>query len=236
MTLWGLYGDLLHEPFDWKKVLRSIFLGVIYSVYLFLIDASLPLIVVIFMVIAFERITTEIFKASIRQESQSKYKIPSDLNIHLPRSIKIPIGMSLILLVPLSLPFISFHIDYFLLLFIAMFLPALGGMLKDAPFEGFQLLKFFRTPVFVLSLFLYLVYFFPNLEQKYLLLALWGGERILSECYKKIINSHSPGKFKQDNLHPISKSWKSRRKFLLLPYIFNLILIFGIAYYSSIYY
>src|SRR5687767_13041682 len=92
MIFWGVYGDLLLEPFSFKKVLRSLILGLVYSVYLYWVNNQLPLILVVLIVIAFERLTTEIYKALIRDERQVKYKIPSDLNVDFPRSIEKIIG------------------------------------------------------------------------------------------------------------------------------------------------
>lgn len=98
------------------------------------------------------------------------------------------------------------------LLLLAGFSTALGGMLKDAPYEGFELLKFFRSPIIALTIGLPLIYFFPTLELKYLLFSVWGGERIVSEYYKKIIRGMSPGKFKVDAHQPKNKDWLAKRK------------------------
>ena len=81
MILWGLYGDLLVEKFNVLKVFRSILIAILWSILLFIINPNLPLFVVALVVISLERITTEIYKALVRQEDQGKYKIPSDLNI-----------------------------------------------------------------------------------------------------------------------------------------------------------
>ena len=88
MILWGVYGDLLAEDFSALKIVRSIMLGIIWSLFLFYINPELPLVIVALSVISLERISTEIYKAFLRSEDQRKYAIPSDLRIRLNRGIK----------------------------------------------------------------------------------------------------------------------------------------------------
>lgn len=116
-----------------------------------------------------------------------------------------------------------------MLLLLAALLPGIGGALKDAPYEGFDRLKFFRSPIVILIVGIVLKRLFPNLEDKYFLLSLWGAERIISECYKKIINGHVPGKFRRDLHHHLKPSWKTYRKILLVPYCACLMVIVFIA-------
>lgn len=232
MVLWGVYGDLLIEPFSHRKVFRSLAFGFIYSIYLYWVNNQLPLILVALIVIAFERVTTEIFKALIRNERQIKYKIPSDLGIDFPRSIEKVVGLLLIVAIALAFKYITFNLNLIFLFVIAVFVPALGEMIKDAPYEGFYPFKFLRSPIIVLLVGLFLFKFFPMYEQKYLLFALWGGERIISECYKKILKGNIPGKFKRDVHHHINYSWKVRRKLVLIPYLVSLTLIISLAFYS----
>lgn len=222
MILWGLYGDLMIESFSFKKVLRSLIFGLIFSVYLYWVNSSLPLILVCFIVITFERGTTEIYKALIRDERQIKYKIPSDLGINFPRPIEKMVGYLLILSLALFFKYTSFNLNLTVLYVIAVLTPALGGMSKDAPYEGFAKFKFFRSPMVVLLVGFFLLKFFPGYEQKYLLFALWGGERIISECYKKILSGHTPGKFKVNANYHLKRSWEKERKILLILYLLSL--------------
>src|SRR4029079_6854784 len=97
MILWGLYGDLLVEKFEWFKVLRSIVFALFWSALLFFIHPQLPLFIVALVVICLERITTEIYKLLIRVEDQKKYKIPSDLKINLSKEVKIVLGLLIII-------------------------------------------------------------------------------------------------------------------------------------------
>ena len=200
MILWGLYGDLLVEKFNILKVVRSLCIGVLWGIFLFKIDPNLPLFIVALVVISLERITTEIYKALVRVENQSKYSIPSDLNIKLNQKLKLLLGLFFILLLGVAIYLIEIPINKVFIIFIIGILIALGGMLKDAPYEGFNLVKFFRSPVVAIAIGFLLLILFPNISGKYFLLATAGGERILSEFYKKIFQGRIPGTFKQRKL------------------------------------
>lgn len=65
---WGIYGDLLAEKFHPLSIIRSLILGLIYSVCIFIKSPNLPLIIVVLSVIALERSTTELYKALIRDQ------------------------------------------------------------------------------------------------------------------------------------------------------------------------
>jgi hypothetical protein len=232
MIIWGLYGDLLIENFSYKKVLRSIFLGIVYSIFVFYVNSNLPLILVALIVIAFERATTEIYKALIRDERQEKYKIPSDLNVNFPRWIEKTVGVFLILLIAYFFMTTNFEINLLIIFIIASFLPALGGMMKDAPYEGFYPIKFFRSPFVILVVGFLLINNFSTFDQKYLLFSAWGGERLISEFYKKILNGKIPGKFKRDIHHHIKHSWKVERKILLIPYTMTVVALLTLIIFS----
>lgn len=219
MVLWGVYGDLLIEDFEIRKVFRSLSLGLIWASFLFLVKRDLPYFIVALIVIAFERFTTEVYKALLRDERQVKYKIPSDLDIDFPRWIEKVFGIVLIIGLGIVFVYVNFKADIWLLLIVASLAPALGGMMKDAPYEGFFPFKFFRSPLIIIFVALLLTYLYPNLEDKYFLMSLWGGERIISEYYKKILRGNIPGKFKRDVHHHISHAWKEKRKILLVPYL-----------------
>lgn len=229
MILWGIYGDLLSEPFALHKVYRSLSLSFIYSIYLFWVNNQLPLILVTLCVISLERISTEIYKAFLRDEDQSKYKIPSDLNLKLPRFVRRVIGIFLILVIILAVKYFPLNLNKCVFFIIITIVPALGGMMKDAPYEGFLPLKFIRSPIVILLLGWLILAIYPTYEQKYILLSILGAERIICECYKKIINGRCPGKFRIDQDHQIHYTWKKQRVALLLPYIINILLILLLA-------
>lgn len=220
MILWGIYGDLLVEKFNFVKVLRSVVFGILWSILLFYTNPNLPLFIVALIVISLERITTEIYKALFRVENQDKYKIPSDLNIKLNRKLKLFIGFSLLILLALFVYFCDLSLNKVYLIFIIGILSAIGGALKDAPFEGFDLIKFFRTPLISIVIGILLLIRFPTISGKYFVLAIAGGERIASEFYKKILRGRIPGKFKQVEFN---ENWKNKRKQLLFLYVADII-------------
>ncbi|MCS7092680.1 MAG: hypothetical protein NZM26_05035, partial [Patescibacteria group bacterium] len=105
----------------------------------------------------------------------------------------------------------------------AGFFTALGGMLKDAPYEGFYPRKFFRSPFFSFLVGFSLLWLFPHIKGTVLLLCVFGGERIVSECYKKIVRGRIPGKFKTAKRN---EAWRRLRVALLPIYAFNVMLFF----------
>lgn len=228
MILWGLYSDLLIERFSILKIFRSVLIGILWSILLFIINPNLPLFIIALVVISLERITTEIYKALIRLEDQNKYKIPSDLNIRVNRKLKLFFGLLLILILGILIYSIEIPINkIYLTLIIGVFI-ALSGMLKDAPFEGFDLIKFFRSPIVAVIVGIFLLFLFPDVSGKYFLLAIAGGERIISEFYKKIFRGRIPGKFKQKEFN---KTWQDKRKSLLFLYVLDII---GLVFLASI--
>ena len=216
MILWGLYGDLLVEKFSIAKIFRSLGLGVSWSLVLFFVNSDLPLFIVALSVITLERITTEIYKALIRVEDQEKYKIPSDLSIKMDGRLRQFSGLSLILVLVLAICFGELPLDKMYISIIIGLFAALTGAMKDAPYEGFSLLTFFRSPVIAVGLGILLSMLFPAISGKFLLLAIAGGERIISEFYKKIFRGRIPGKFKKI---AVNQDWEVERKWLLIPYV-----------------
>lgn len=231
MVLWGLYGDLVVEKFIASKVLRSFLFASVAAVILYLANANLSFFLIALCAIAIERLMTEVYKALIREEDQSKYSIPSDLNfkqnIWRKRFLAIIIYgafFSFIL-------FANFNLNYYLIIFLAGLITALGGMSKDAPYEGFELLKFFRSPFLALVAGLILLFRYVNPDPKFFTLAIFGFERILSEFYKKIYNGKLPGKFNKKIKQNIW--WLANRKSLVFPsYITNIILLILLALFN----
>lgn len=175
MILWGIYGDLLIEEFSILKVVRSYFFGILWSGFLYLTDKEIPPFIIALVVIAFERYSTEVYKALIRDERQIKYKIPSDLNINFPRRAEKFIGYVLVVGIAVLFYYVNFSVNIIVLVLIAMLLPALGGMAKDAPYEGFFIFKFFRSPLIIAVLAFFITKFYSDLNDKYLIMAWLGG-------------------------------------------------------------
>jgi len=165
ISTWGMYKDSIHEGFTWPKYFRSVLVGSVIGVIVFLVtgmDLQRPAGMVVFfgLVYAFERLTLELWKGFIREEDQSKYFIPMQFGIRGKpvddRRIRWSAGILVVLVVVFSVRGVialqSAYPDLPPWLVLATigslggWLTAFGGAWKDAPVEGFETLKFFRSP------------------------------------------------------------------------------------------
>jgi hypothetical protein len=71
---------------------------------------------------------------------------------------------------------------------------AIGGAIKDAPYEGFDMLKFFRSPTVALVEGAAQKAFIPDLNDTILFFSTIGTERLTVETYK-VLRAHMPMKF-----------------------------------------
>jgi hypothetical protein len=178
ISTWGMYKDSIHEGFTWPKYFRSIVLGAAIALGVLLvtgIDVSRPSGMVVFfgVVYALERLTLELWKSFIRVEDQSKYFIPMQFGvggkpIH-DRRIRYSAGVAVLLLLGATL--VGVHAlqraypdlpPWLVLVTIGSlggWLTAFGGAWKDAPVEGFETLKFFRSPGVSLAWAILLAFF-----------------------------------------------------------------------------
>jgi hypothetical protein len=76
---------------------------------------------------------------------------------------------------------------------------AVGGALKDAPFEGFRPLTFLRSPIVAAALGLLVIR--QTSDSYTVMLASMGGERIAVEAWKTFIVFKHPSKF-PTGVHP----------------------------------
>jgi hypothetical protein len=178
---WGMYKDAPHEGFTWSTYFRSVVAGLIYAPFIahfFHLDMTraADLFVLFGSTYTLERITMEFYKTFLRREDQSKYFIPMQLSVFGKpiESYGLRLFFGLLYLIALLLLTwgISklndkihagdWHVSPFLLLLpcsVFGWVSAFGGAWKDAPLEGFETFKFFRSPgvayfyAFVASLF-----------------------------------------------------------------------------------
>lgn len=78
--------------------------------------------------------------------------------------------------------------------FVAGLAVAVGGAIKDAPYEGFDVLKFFRSPAIGAVEGSILQTIFPPLHSAITFFAVVGFERLTTETYK-LMRAHVPSKF-----------------------------------------
>jgi hypothetical protein len=208
---WGMYKDSLYEGFSLRKYLRSIVLGLVVA---FVVQAIRPQaletaggIALLFgLVYVVERLVTEWLKVFLRVEDQSKYFIPMQFAVlgrpvqH--RGIRLAAGLayaaalaaSVSLLDRLQGASISSWGAAVLAAGFAGGLCAVGGAWKDAPCEGFQLLKFFRSPLIAAAWGALLALFSTDLVT--VGFSALGYSIATIETHKKFLSSDSaPGKF-----------------------------------------
>ena len=167
-STWGMYKDAPHEGFTWPKYFRSTIAGLIYGPiiwYLFDMDLSMASQVAVLFGATYlaERATMEVYKTFFREEDQSKYFIPMQLSV-LGKPVKsraarwvsavIYVGVLVFigyLIYKLNQSYQAGNITmspWLILLICSVggWISAFGGAWKDAPLEGFETFKFFRSP------------------------------------------------------------------------------------------
>ena len=166
---WGMYKDSPYEGFTWRKYARSLLIAagvsVVWEVFLRLDLAQAPARLLLFgLAYVAERGLVELYKTCFREEDQSKYAIPMQLAFrgHVIQSRAVRWSVAAGWLVVLALlasgaSVLQSRPDLLapsaaLILFgsVGGWISAFGGAYKDAPVEGFDTLKFFRSPLIAL--------------------------------------------------------------------------------------
>ncbi|MBI2617606.1 hypothetical protein HYW55_05725 [Candidatus Gottesmanbacteria bacterium] len=204
---YGAYKDSPYERFKLNRFVREISIGAISALFIFFSTETRNVhpAILFLSFVACSRIFTESYKLFIREESQKKYKIPSMLhifkNVLTSRLQRILIGVVayvifagfFVLAFKISSIF-SIPISGVLIGLITGLITGFGGAYKDGFFEGFQIRKFFRSPI-IGALSGYLLSYLTA-EPLFLLLSSWGLERMIVEFYKGFVKAkYVPGKF-----------------------------------------
>jgi hypothetical protein len=162
---WGMYKDAPHEGFSGWKYLRSPLISAALGACASLAFSLDPrhaadLLMLFGVVYAVERALAEIYKTFLREEDQSKYFIPMQFHVFgkvvSSRPTRLLVG-ALYTGLLLGLVGCVSYLDrststtqsvsrVLLVGGLGGWTSALGGAWKDAPSEGFQTLKFFRSP------------------------------------------------------------------------------------------
>jgi hypothetical protein len=159
---WGMYKDAPHEGFGWRRYSRSVWLGGTIGAGLGLAGLApwgAGAAVVFFgLVYALERAGVEFYKTFVRVEDQSKYFIPMQFHVlgrvvH-GRAKRLVIGAIFVAVALGLLAAVAQLRDARPPILVVALVGSLGGWFsafagawKDAPIEGFETLKFFRSPV-----------------------------------------------------------------------------------------
>jgi len=212
-AIWGMYKDAIHEGFTAGRFARSLIVGATVALAIQLALAlPLPspagLIVLFGLAYAAERGIVEVWKTFVREEDQSKYTIPMQFSVHgVPvrhRGVRLLAGAAYIGMVALCL-FAVVRVEPGPLgepttmrsavagLLIGGII-AFGGAWKDAPTEGFDAVKFFRSPCLTGAFAMLLAQVAGNYLE--VVVAAIGYERAAAETYKTFFFPSKPrGKF-----------------------------------------
>lgn len=238
---WGMYKDAPHEGFTWRKYGRSIALSAALGPAAATaagLDASgaAGAVVLFGLVYALERALVEFYKTFIREEDQSKYSIPMQFAVlgkvveeRAPRWAAAAAVVAVAALLAVWAASMGDATSLPLAGVVAIgsaagWVSAIGGAWKDAPVEGFHLLKFFRSPAIAGALALIV----SRLEARMVVVALCalGYTVAITETYKTFFFPRKPrGKFAGK---PIAyPDWlRLRRRFVPL-YVGIWVLIFA---------
>ena len=213
VATWGMYKDAIHEGFTYPKYARSIIVGGVLGAAIqswFRFDLTEPGSMLVFFGLCYvaERGVVEVWKTFLRDEDQSKYFIPMQFSIFgkpvKSRGARWLVGLAYVAIVALAL--VGVHAlqtadvplpRWAMVLLVGSiggWISAFGGAWKDAPIEGFETLKFFRSPL-TTAFYAVILSFFTD---SYLLIALsaLGYERASIETYKTFFFPNKPrGKF-----------------------------------------
>jgi len=162
---WGMYKDALYEGFSARKYARSVAVGAAAGVTVegmmgFDLTHAAGVLLLFGLAYVLERGVVEWHKSFIREEDQSKYFIPMAFAVggrvvasrvaRRVAGVAYAGGIALVVLALLRLELLGAQAHPWLTALavgsIGGWVSAFGGAWKDAPKEGFQLLKFFRSP------------------------------------------------------------------------------------------
>jgi hypothetical protein len=229
VATWGMFKDAPHEGFARSKYVRAILLagtlGIILQLATGLDVRSASGALVFFGIIyALERAVEEIYKTFLREQDQSKYFIPMQFHIQ-GRVVQnraarwavaagcVAAGLAALAVVNAAEQAFAHWPPVAAILLVGGvggWISAFGGAFKDAPIEGFETLKFFRSPALATAW----AYLLAHIAQGYVTIALAaiGFTVATIETYKTFFFPSKPrGKFAgKPILFPEILRWRLR--------------------------
>ena len=164
-SIWGMYKDAPHEGFHIRTWFRSILLGAILGPAIHLLTgvyAATPagFVLLFGLVYAVERAMGEFYKTFLREQDQSKYTIPMQFAVFgrpvESRGARVMVGLGYVVAAAAlaaaawrgqaALDDHPYLYGVLLIGGLGGWFSAFGGAWKDAPIEGFETFKFFRSP------------------------------------------------------------------------------------------
>jgi len=226
---WGMYKDSPYEGFTYRRYSRSIIVSTILAlVWTWASGLDLGTASGRFLLFGLTYVTerglVELYKTYVREEDQSKYFIPMQFHVFgrvvQSRAVRWSVAagcVAVVVLIALGLSSLTrARLEAPAWLVVLMvgsvggWLSAFGGAWKDAPIEGFETFKFFRSPVIALIWSFVAACF----TWDYLHIALCGlGYTVATiETYKTFFFPNKPrGKFAGKTiLYPRMLSWRYR--------------------------
>lgn len=220
--MWGAFKDSPYEGFKPKTFPRSILFSLIIFALIYVFKqpdvAQVGCVKIFFLVMGLERFSSEIYKGFFRHEDQSKYFIPSRMAFfgRLVKSemLRYAVGIMLLALIVwvYTLGWVVTRFWHFALVaYLTGLAIAFGGAYKDAPFEGFDVIKFQRSGLVLLCASPFF-YFLGSTPLGLFVFMNIGLERFLVEYYKTYVQRNMSGKFLPDTPR-IQKYLNNREKF-----------------------
>jgi len=180
-STWGMYKDAPYEGFSWPRYFRSTVISATAAVVVVLVTkldvTQAPNMVVLYgFTYVIERAIMEYYKTFLREQDQSKYFIPMQFsvqgNVVKSRAARLSAAAAYLVGVVLTaygiyyLQTTGFHPSGVVVVItvgsIGGWISAFGGAWKDAPKEGFEIPKFFRSPLIALTYAFMLASFTDN--------------------------------------------------------------------------
>ena len=178
---WGMYKDAPHEGFTYRKYFRSILLSGLIAVVIQLLtslDVTLASGIAVLFGVTYvvERAINEFNKTFLSEEDQAKYTIPMRFAVlgkvvydrrkrwlaGVAYAVAVLAAVAGVYLLQQADLKLSGFTTVLIIGSIGGWISAFGGAWKDAPIEGFELLKFFTSPVVSLLYALMLASFTDN--------------------------------------------------------------------------
>lgn len=241
-STWGMYKDAPHEGFTVPKYLRSLVLAALIAPLVSRVFRVAPIdaasaLILFGCIYSMERAILEAWKTFFRAEDQSKYTIPMQLAVFgkTVRSGAARFGFGLIYvgLIVLGIVLLSRYepASGTSPLFLAVTIGAIGGWYsafggawKDAPIEGFQIFKFFRSPL-IAAAFAYLLFRLGATPAQGVFGAI-GYTVATTETYKTFFFPSKPrGKFAGKPVR--FPDWLEKRKRFVPLYVLIWVLVLG---------
>ena len=242
-SIWGMYKDAPHEGFTLRVFLRSMVFGTLVALLiarvtgLFPVDAA-SFVLFFGLVYVVERAVAEAYKTFFRQQDQSKYTIPMQFAVFgrpvESRGLRMVLGVAYVGIMVLTL-WLILQLQraiggpaplwvVFLVGGAAGWISAFGGAWKDAPIEGFQIFKFFRSP-FMAGVYAVLVSLLTD-DLVFITMAAEGFVIMTTETYKTFFFPSKPrGKFA--NKPVVFPDWLRLRQYFVPLYVLIWLVVIG---------